>query len=203
MKKHVQSADDPEDLLILVNDNDEIIGYEQKDICHEGNGILHRAFSIFIFNERGELLLQKRSSGKPLWPQYWSNSVCSHPRKGETYETASSRRLLEEIGMKSDLTHLFKFRYQATFGDVGSENEVCVVFAGLSSGPVKANPDEIEEWRFVEVSKLNDELKQRPEVFTPWFKMEWQRFSDLGLLPQLLDDWASPGSKRFKRDFPV
>ena len=203
MEKHVQPADDPGDLLILVNDNDEIIGYEQKDICHEGNGILHRAFSIFIFNERGEFLLQKRSLGKRLWPQYWSNSVCSHPRKGETYETASPRRLLEEIGMKSDLTHLFKFRYQVTFGDVGSENELCVVFAGLSSGPVKANPDEIEEWRFIEISKLNDELKQQPQVFTPWFKMEWQRFSDLDLLPQLLDHWASPGSKRFKRDFPA
>jgi len=197
----MQPAEDPRDLLILVNDNDEIIGYEQKDICHEGTGILHRAFSIFIFNERGELLLQKGSSGKLLWPQYWSNSVCSHPRKGETYETASSRRLLEEIGIKSDPTHLFKFRYQATFGDVGSENEVCVVFAGLSSEPVKANPDEIEDWRFVEISKLNDELKQQPQVFTPWFKLEWLRFSELDLLPQLLENWASPVSNKFIKHF--
>ena len=102
--------------------------------------------------------------------------------------------------MKSDLTHLFKFRYQAAFGDIGSENEVCVVFAGLSSAPVKANPHEIEEWRFVEISQLNDELKQQPQVFTPWFKMEWQRFLELDLLPQLLDDWASADPSKFSKN---
>ena len=88
-----------DELLILVNEKDEEIGYKTKSVCHFGEGILHRAFSIFIFNTKEQLLMQKRSSQKNLWPNYWSNSCCSHPRKGEKIESAASRRLAEELGL--------------------------------------------------------------------------------------------------------
>ncbi|HVN95561.1 MAG TPA: isopentenyl-diphosphate Delta-isomerase [Syntrophorhabdaceae bacterium] len=187
MTKCNRAVTNHDDLLILVDKEDEIVGYEPKDMCHKGRGILHRAFSIFIFNEMGEFLLQRRSSSKPLWPQFWSNSVCSHPRKGETYEAAASRRLSEEIGLRADLSRLFKFRYQARFGHVGSENEMCVVFSGVSNGPVRADPKEIEEWKFIAIPELDEQLRKQPRTFTPWFKTEWQRFRELDLPPRLLN----------------
>ena len=87
--------------LILVDEHDNIIGYENKDVCHNGDGLLHRAFSIFLFTSNGELLIQQRSQEKRLWGLFWSNTCCSHPRKGETYEQATMRRLQEELGLKA------------------------------------------------------------------------------------------------------
>ncbi len=187
MDKSAHTAVDPSDLLILVDDNDEIIGYEEKGICHAENGILHRAFSIFIFNNSGEFLLQKRSIAKLLWPGYWSNSVCSHPRKGETYHSAASRRLFEEVGLEADIDYFFKFRYQVAYEDVGSENEMCALFAGVSEGAVRADPAEISEWKFITISELEKEMEAQPDIFTPWFKIEWQKFTELNLLPSVLD----------------
>ena len=97
MSHNVVSFDNEK--LILVDKYDNVLGYKSKAECHEGEGILHRAFSIFIFNDKNQLLLQKRSAKKLLWPLYWSNSCCSHPRKGENYETATHRRLKEELGL--------------------------------------------------------------------------------------------------------
>jgi isopentenyl-diphosphate Delta-isomerase len=194
--KSAHTAVDPNDLLILVDDNDEIIGYEEKGICHAAEGILHRAFSIFIFNSNGEFLLQKRSSVKPLWPGYWSNSVCSHPRKGETYDSAASRRLFEEVGLESDMDYFFKFRYHVSYENAGSENEMCALFAGVSAGAIKADPAEIAEWKFVTISELEKEMKDRPHIFTPWFKIEWQKFMELNLLPSVMDSQARSKGKR-------
>ena len=101
------------DALILVDEADRGLGHLSKALCHAGRGVLHRAFSLLIFNNRGELLLQQRASTKRLWPLYWSNSCCSHPRRAESMELAIRRRLLEELGLKCDLQFLFKFRYQA------------------------------------------------------------------------------------------
>lgn len=159
--------------LILVDDQDREIGSEAKGVCHEGSGILHRAFSIFVFNSDDELLLQQRSDSKPLWPLYWSNTCCSHPRLGESMEIAVSRRLRQELGFECALTYLYKFMYQAQFGEVGAEREYCWVYLGYSDGPIDPNVSEIANWRFVDMESLNDELASEAHRFTPWFKLEW------------------------------
>lgn len=164
-----------EDRLILVDADDNILGYDDKAACHRGDGKLHRAFSVFIFNSAGEVLMQKRSALKPLWPLYWSNSVCSHPRKGEADMDAAHRRLKEEIAIDAPLQFLFKFQYQARYKDVGSENELCSVYIGRSDQTITANPDEIAEFRYIEPAVLDKEVAARPEEFSPWFKMEWKR----------------------------
>lgn len=164
--------------LILVDDQDREIGSEAKSVCHEGNGILHRAFSIFIFNKENQLLLQQRSDSKPLWPLYWSNTCCSHPRRGETMEFAVSRRLSQELGFDCDLTYLYKFTYQAQFGEIGAEREYCWVYVGYFDGPVDPNVSEIADWRFIDIKSLNDELETQADSFTPWFKLEWKRIQE-------------------------
>ncbi len=164
--------------LILVDDSDKEIGHKSKAECHDGQGILHRAFSIFIFNSKKELLLQKRGGEKRLWPLYWSNSCCSHPREGETYDFATQRRLKEELGFGSDLSYLFKFKYHASFEDKGSEYELCSVFIGRSDQKPEVNPNEIEEWKFIQIDELEKQMENNPEWFTPWFKMEWKRIKN-------------------------
>ncbi len=174
MNKRQQVSFDSEQ-LILVDEKDNELGFMPKADCHRGNGILHRAFSIFIFNTGGELLLQKRSAKKPLWGGYWSNSVCSHPRKGESYEVATARRLQDELGISAKLEFRFRFQYQAKFRDIGSEHELCSVFTGIHNGPFHVNPTEISEISFISPEKLDEEIGRFPEKFTPWFKLEWKR----------------------------
>lgn len=164
--------------LILVDENDHVLGYENKNICHDGDGILHRAFSIFIFNSANELLLQKRSSQKRLWGGFWSNTCCSHPRKGETFEIATMRRLKEEIGLQADTVYLYKFQYQARFGPQGSENELCYVYIGKTDHPPAVNENEIEDWKYISRDDLNFALENNPNEFTPWFKMEWKQLQE-------------------------
>ena len=159
--------------LILVDDHDREIGFKGKADCHTGGGVLHRAFSIFVFNGEDELLLQQRSPSKMLWPGYWSNTCCSHPRRGEVMADAVTRRLKQELGFTCPLAYLYKFKYQAQFGAVGAEHELCSVYHGRYDGPVDVNVTEIAAWRFVAVDALERELAERPETFTPWFKMEW------------------------------
>jgi isopentenyl-diphosphate delta-isomerase len=159
--------------LILVDDHDREIGFKAKTDCHTGKGVLHRAFSIFVFNSENELLLQQRSLSKMLWPGYWSNTCCSHPRRGEAMATAVTRRLEQELGFTCPLEYLYKFKYHAQFGAAGAEHELCSVYFGRYDGPVDVNVNEIAAWRFVGVETLERELALKPETFTPWFKMEW------------------------------
>jgi isopentenyl-diphosphate delta-isomerase len=159
--------------LILVDEHDREIGSSSKSDCHSGSGVLHRAFSIFVFNGDNELLLQKRSPTKLLWPNYWSNTCCSHPRRGESMERAVVRRLEQELGFMCPLEFLYKFRYQAQYGSIGAEHEYCSVYHGRYDGPVDVNINEIADWRFIGVQDLERELQRAPETFTPWFKMEW------------------------------
>jgi isopentenyl-diphosphate Delta-isomerase len=164
------------DSLILVDEHDRGVGHLSKFLCHEGQGILHRAFSLLIFNDQGELLLQQRSASKRLWPSYWSNSCCSHPRAEETLEEATQRRLHEELGIHCPLKFLFKFRYQAQFDETGAENELCSVYIGRYSDLVKINSDEIQAWRWVAPEALQAEMAgDDSHRFTPWFMMEWNR----------------------------
>jgi len=164
--------------LILVDVDDEEAGFLSKAQCHDGDGVLHRAFSVFLFNPRGELLLQQRASSKRLWPGYWSNSCCSHPRRGERMEVATRRRLQDELNTDTALEFVFKFRYRASFGAAGSEHELCHVFLGTTDDLPEPNRSEIDALRFVSAADLETELAERPGRLTPWFKLEWQRLVD-------------------------
>lgn len=164
---------DRSEFLVLVDEGDREIGVETKHACHEGEGLLHRAFSIFVFNTRDELLLQRRSAQKPLWPNYWSNTCCSHPRQGETMEEAVQRRLNEELGIRTPLAYLYKFQYHAQYESVGSEREYCWVYYGRYEGDPDVNLNEIADWRYVSVDGLDAELAATPDDFTPWLKLEW------------------------------
>ena len=164
------------DALILVDAADRDVGQLSKAKCHEGKGILHRAFSLLIFNSAGELLIQQRAPSKRLWPLYWSNSCCSHPRSGESMEAATQRRLHQELGIRCPLQFLFKFQYQAQFDATASEHELCSVFIGTCSEPPKINRDEILSWRWVSPAGLQAQFdSQQGAEFTPWFIMEWAR----------------------------
>lgn len=165
------------ELLILVDPDDRQTGSLSKSDCHDGDGVLHRAFSVFLFNNEGELLLQQRSSGKRLWPLYWTNTCCSHPRAGETMELATGRRLRQELGISAPLEFVYKFAYRARFGELGSEHELCSVFLGRLKQQAVANETEIEALRFIGTDTLNEEIDAHGERFTPWFKMEWQRLN--------------------------
>jgi isopentenyl-diphosphate delta-isomerase len=167
-----------DECLILVDQDDNETGILSKSACHDGDGILHRAFSVFLFNEQGELLLQKRAAGKRLWPMFWSNSCCSHPRQGESIEFAAERRLSDELHVSASLEFVYKFSYKAKFGELGSEHELCHVFLGRINGHATRNDTEIAELRFVSASTLESEFESNPGEFTPWFKMEWQRLNE-------------------------
>ena len=166
------------ELLILVDTDDQETGSLGKVECHDGDGILHRAFSVFLFNDRGELLLQQRSADKRLWPMYWTNTCCSHPRQGESMQVATERRLQQELNTASTLEFIYKFSYEARFGDAGSENELCHVYLGRVHDSIRPNQHEIERIRYVSAHVLAAEFAAQPEHFTPWFKMEWQRLNE-------------------------
>ncbi len=163
--------------LILVDADDRVVGYETKARCHDGEGILHRAFSIFVFNSRGELLLQQRHASKRLWPAFWSNSCCSHPREGEELLAAAHRRLGQELGLACELTLLYRFTYQARFRELGSEHELCAVLVGTTDAPPRPHPEEIAALRWAPAATLADELARNPDPYTPWFKLEWERLT--------------------------
>ena len=167
----------PNESLILVNQNDESIGVKSKAECHTGAGILHRAFSIFLLNDNGDVLLQQRSKMKPLWPLFWSNSCCSHPREGEITEDAVRRRVREELQLDCDAEFLYKFEYSAAYEEVGTEHELCHVFIGRARGTVDAHPDEIAAWRYLSPSALTAQIAEHPAQFTPWLKLEWARIT--------------------------
>jgi isopentenyl-diphosphate delta-isomerase len=130
---------------------------------------------VFVFNPAGELLVQQRAKSKPLWPGYWSNTCCSHPRLGEKMDNAVRRRLQEELGLRAQLEFLFKFQYQAQYDLQGAEHELCWVYAGRSAERPRANVHEIAAWCYVTPQALCAEIACAPETFTPWFKLEWER----------------------------
>jgi len=161
--------------LVLVDEKDNIVGFEDRDKCHDGEGLLHRAFSIFLFNHSRHLLIQRRSNQKRLWPMYWSNSCCSHPKRNEENEVAIQRCLKEELGISVPLKFLFKFQYHAKFNKKGAEYENCAVYLGTSNETIEPNPNEIADWKFIDLQELQSEISDHPERFTPWFKIELER----------------------------
>ncbi len=172
-----QIVSDDNERLILVNASDEVVGHLDKRTCHDNDGVLHRAFSLFIFNADGDLLIQQRAADKRLWPLYWSNSCCSHPREGESMDQAVQRRLAQELGFHTPLRFVYKFEYQAQYGDLGAEHELCSVYVGQFDAEVRINPTEIEAWRWMSRERLTRELAEQADRYTPWFHMEWQRLN--------------------------
>ncbi len=163
--------------IILVDSNDNEIGCKEKEKCHRPP-ILHRAFSVLIFNGKGQMLIHKRSAKKKTWPGFWTNACCSHPRKGEDTKKAAERRLNEELGFSCDLKFLFKFEYKAMYDNEWGEHELDYVFEGDYDGPVKPDEDEVEEIKFVNVGELKKDIKTHPEKYTPWFRIALERAMD-------------------------
>ncbi len=171
--EEVVSSDD--ECLIVVDHDDNEVGFMTKAAAHDGRGTLHRAFSVFVFSPDGELLLQQRAAEKRLWPGCWSNSCCSHPRRGETMDSAVRRRLHEELGLRLTTTFLFKFEYRAQFDAHGCEHELCWVHAGRCADRPRVNRREVGAWRFVDEPSLHAEIRGAPDSFTPWFRIAWPR----------------------------
>ncbi|MCZ4223060.1 isopentenyl-diphosphate Delta-isomerase [Pedobacter rhodius] len=156
--------------VILVDKNDVPIGQMEKMEAHK-KGELHRAFSIFIFNSENKLLLQQRSAGKYHSGGLWTNTCCSHPRAGESNEAAANRRLKEEMGMNCRLTYAFNFTYKAEFPDGLIEHELDHVFFGYTDQLPEINKDEVESFRYIDLSALEQDIKQQPHLYTPWLKI--------------------------------
>lgn len=156
-------------IIPLVNEKDEIIGSGEKLQVHQ-LGLLHRAFSVLIFDDKGRLLLQQRASVKYHSPSLWTNSCCGHPNIGEDMQTAAERRLQEEMGFTVPLEYLFTFKYKASFTNGLTEHEIDHVYKGIYSGAFTPNPEEVDAIEWVDLEHLQSEIKNKPENFTVWFK---------------------------------
>ena len=157
-------------MLILVNEHDEEIGYQDKEKVHQ-LGILHRAFSIFVFNTKGEILLQRRALHKYHSPGLWSNTCCSHPGPSENVKNAARRRLMQEMGIQCELEAVYSFIYKAEFENGLIEHEYDHVFIGFSDDEPKLNPLEVIEWRYMSVDQLRREMKIYPTEYTVWLNI--------------------------------
>lgn len=166
-----------EEQVILVNKADEPIGMMPKMEAHE-KGLLHRAFSIFIMNDKGETLLQQRAKHKYHSPLLWTNTCCSHPRLGETNIQAGKRRLWEEMGFTTELTALFSFIYKASFSNGLTEHEFDHVLIGTYNANPTINPREVAAWQWKHPQAIQEHMLLHPEQYTAWFKIIFQRFSD-------------------------
>ncbi|HCR76405.1 MAG TPA: isopentenyl-diphosphate delta-isomerase [Chryseobacterium sp.] len=159
-----------EEFVVLVNPEDKVLGLMEKQQAHI-NGLLHRAFSVFLFNSNGEMLLQKRAFGKYHSPLKWTNAVCSHPRSEETYLEGAKRRVKEELGIDVELSEKFNFIYKADVGNGLWEHELDHVFTGTFEGEFYLNKEEVEEVRYISLENLNQEISENPDNFTEWFKI--------------------------------
>jgi len=159
-----------EEQVILVNQKDEPIGLCPKMEAHE-KALLHRAFSVFIFNDKGELLLQQRAAHKYHSPELWTNTVCSHQRQGETNLQAGKRRLKEEMGLKAGLKEVFHFIYKAPFENGLTEHELDHVMIGFSNENPQINPDEVMDYRWERLENIEADIKKHPSNYTEWFKI--------------------------------
>lgn len=159
-----------EELLILVDENDHQIGFKEKQAVHL-EGLLHRAFSVFIFNSKKELLLQQRAEHKYHSPGIWSNTCCSHPKDGESLEDAAKRRLWEELSMSCGIEFKFSFIYKANFDNGLIEHEYDHVFFGFCDEIPQPNPDEVKDWKYMDLATLQKDCKTHPEKYSAWLNI--------------------------------
>jgi isopentenyl-diphosphate delta-isomerase len=191
-------AEPDEDILILVSEANRAIGTGGKLAVHQ-EGLLHRAFSIFLFDEAGRVLLQRRDLGKYHSGGLWANTCCGHPRAGERTKAAAHRRLGEELGMKAALGFGFRARYRTSLDHGLIENELVYVYAGRAEGPMALNPDEVCETRLISLPDLIQETARRPEAYAYWLRHYLLRHApDLQSLSEALRGGAlsRPGARR-------
>ena len=159
-----------DDLLILVDNNDREVGFMNKLSVHRA-GVLHRAFSVFIFNTKGELLLQQRADGKYHSAGLWSNTCCSHPIKGEEFEDTMVRRLKEEMGIVCKTHFQFSFIYKVVFENGLIENELDHVYFGTTDDVPSPDMEEVKDWKYITMQELKKEIHLHPEKFSAWLKI--------------------------------
>lgn len=164
-----------EEKVILVNERDEQIGLMPKLEAHE-KAELHRAFSIFILNSKNEVMLQQRASQKYHSPLLWTNTCCSHQREGESNIQAGNRRLMEEMGFSTELKELFHFIYKAPFDNGLTEHELDHVMVGYFDGEPVINSEEVENWKWMDIDAIKDDMQVHPEKYTVWFKIIFDEF---------------------------
>lgn len=164
-----------EDKVILVNQNDQQIGLMPKLEAHQ-KAILHRAFSVFVLNSRNEIMLQQRAKHKYHSPLLWTNTCCSHQRDGETNIQAGSRRLNEEMGFETELKELFHFIYKAPFDNGLTEHELDHVMIGYYNDDPNINLEEVENWKWMGIEEVQNDIQIQPEIYTVWFKIIFDQF---------------------------
>ncbi len=162
-------------MVILVDKHDNIIGEMPKMEAHE-KGVLHRAFSVFIFNSDNKILMQQRASDKYHSAGLWTNTCCSHPFPGENTLDAAHRRLSEEMGIKTDLAFSFKFTYKAPFNNMLTEHEIDHVFTGKTDAVPIINRTEVESYKYMSISEIKEEISKYPDHFTVWFSIIFDEF---------------------------
>lgn len=166
--QYVPGSEDLRNLVVLVDEHDLCIGTMEKMEAHE-KALLHRAFSVFLFNKKGEMLLQQRSLTKYHSAGLWTNACCSHPFPNEAVETAAERRLQEELGIQVPVNKAFSFVYKAPFENGLTEHEYDHVFVGEYNGSINFNEEEVMAIKYVGMEKLSVDILQSPEQFTSWF----------------------------------
>ncbi|MBL4744826.1 MAG: isopentenyl-diphosphate Delta-isomerase [Flavobacteriaceae bacterium] len=163
------------ELVILVNEQDEQIGLMEKMEAHE-KALLHRAFSVFVLNDKKELMLQQRAAGKYHSPLLWANTCCSHQRDGETSLAAGKRRLQEEMGFDCELKELFSFIYKAPFSNGLTEHELDHVMIGSYNEAPIINTDEVESYKWMSLEAVKKDMELQAEIYTEWFKIIFDKF---------------------------
>ncbi len=161
--------------VILVDEKDEQIGIAEKLSAHSNGGKLHRAMSVFIFNSLGETMLQKRAGTKYHSKLQWTNTCCGHPYPGENISTAAHRRLFEEMGFDCQMKEVFSFVYHAEVGNGLKENEFDHVFFGTYDGVPNPNSNEAEDWKWIGLQELKEDIEKNPDQYTPWLKIILER----------------------------
>jgi isopentenyl-diphosphate delta-isomerase len=164
-----------EEKVILVNQKDEPIGLMPKMEAHE-KGLLHRAFSVFIFNKKNELMLQQRALSKYHSPGLWTNTCCSHQREGETNIEAGKRRLKEEMGFTAELEDTISFIYKAPFDNGLTEHEFDHILVGNYNEEPLLNPEEAEAWKWMELDEVAKDMENNPSIYTEWFKIIFDKY---------------------------
>ncbi|MEO0573692.1 MAG: isopentenyl-diphosphate Delta-isomerase [Bacteroidota bacterium] len=166
-----------EEKVILVDTKDNPIGLMPKMEAHE-KALLHRAFSVFIMNDKGEIMLQQRAADKYHSPLLWTNTCCSHQRDGETNIKAGKRRLMEEMGFETELKEVFSFIYKAPFDNGLTEHELDHVMIGNFNDAPKINPAEVANWKWMLPMDIQNDMSRNPQRYTAWFKIIFERFYD-------------------------
>lgn len=164
-----------EEKVILVNDKDEQIGLMPKMEAHE-KGLLHRAFSVFVFNDKNELMLQQRAHSKYHSPGLWTNTCCSHQREGENNITAGRRRLQEEMGFTTDLQDTISFIYKAPFDNGLTEHEFDHILVGKFNENPRLNPDEAAAYKWLTLEEVKEDMRKNPDIYTEWFKIIFDKY---------------------------